>query len=70
MVGKEKYDKSDLDLLINKAIAGDRIAQNRLYEVLAPRMFPVCLRYSNNRDEAEEILQESFKMYEEKFPNG
>lgn len=64
MVGSEKYDKNDLELLINQAISGERIAQNRIYEMLAPRMFPVCLRYSNNRDEAEEILQESFiKMF-------
>lgn len=38
----------------------DRLSQSRLYAVLAPRLFPVCLRYSKSREEAEEILQEGF----------
>lgn len=64
MAGLEQYDKNDLELLIKKAISGDRIAQNGLYELLAPRMFPVCLRYATDHDEAQEILQESFiKMF-------
>jgi RNA polymerase sigma factor (sigma-70 family) len=28
--------------------------------MLAPKMYAVCLRYSKNREEAEEILQEGF----------
>jgi RNA polymerase sigma-70 factor (ECF subfamily) len=28
--------------------------------MLAPKMFVVCLRYSKNREEAEEVLQEGF----------
>ena len=64
MIEALKYDKEDLELLIKKAINSDRAAQNQLYELLAPRMFPVCLRYSNTREEAEEILQEGFiKMF-------
>jgi len=31
-----------------------------LYELLAPRLFVVCLRYSRSREEAEETLQEGF----------
>lgn len=38
----------------------DRLSQSRLYAALAPRLFPVCLRYSKSREEAEEILQEGF----------
>ncbi len=46
--------------LIQSCIEGDRQAQSRLYELFAPKMFAVCLRYSRNREEAEDILQEGF----------
>lgn len=38
----------------------DRISQSRLYETFAPKMLGVCLRYTENRQEAEEILHEGF----------
>ena len=46
--------------LIQDCIDGKRISQNQLYAFFAPRMFAVCLRYSKNREEGEEILQEGF----------
>lgn len=46
--------------LIQDCIAGNRLSQNQLYQLFAPRMFAVCLRYSKNREEAEEIEQEGF----------
>lgn len=39
---------------------GDRAAQKRLYDALAPKMFAVCLRYMGQRDLAEDILQDGF----------
>lgn len=39
---------------------GDRTAQKRLYDRLAPKMFAVCLRYMGDRDSAEDILQDGF----------
>lgn len=39
---------------------GDRAAQKRLYELLAPKMFPVCMRYIGDRVQAEDLLQEGF----------
>lgn len=47
-------------LLIKGCAAGDRAFQTRLYDLFAPVMFGVCMRYSKNREEAEEILQEGF----------
>lgn len=41
-------------------MAGERCAQNRLYSHFAPRLFMVCQRYANSREEAEDILQEGF----------
>ncbi len=50
----------NLEELILACIAGERLAQNRLYTLFAPRLFMVCQRYSNSRAEAEDILQEGF----------
>lgn len=49
-----------LEQLIEGCVNGHRQSQNRLYSILMPKMFGVCLRYSKNREEAEEILQEGF----------
>lgn len=46
--------------LIDLCIKGDRIAQRALYDRLASRMFPVCIRYVGDRTIAEDILQEGF----------
>ena len=55
----------ELRQLIEGCIIGRRQSQNRLYQLLAPKMFAVCLRYAGNRNEAEEILQEGFiKVFE------
>jgi RNA polymerase sigma-70 factor, ECF subfamily len=50
----------NLKELIEGCINGKRHSQNELYKLLAPKMFIVCQRYSKNRQEAEEILQEGF----------
>jgi len=46
--------------LIQDCIDGNRRSQGQLYEMFAPKMFSVCLRYSKNKEEAEEIVQEGF----------
>jgi RNA polymerase sigma factor (sigma-70 family) len=52
-------------LLIEGCARGDRFSQSRLYHLFNQKMFLVCLRYSRNREEAEEILQEGFmKVFE------
>ena len=50
----------NLEHLIGDCVSGIRHAQNRVYDLFAPKMLLVCLRYANDRDEAEEILQEGF----------
>lgn len=47
-------------LIIKGCLAGERAFQTKLYELFAPKMMGVCLRYARNREEAEEILQEGF----------
>lgn len=41
-------------------IQGQRRAQKAIFEAFAPAMLVVCMRYCNNRDEAEDVLQEAF----------
>lgn len=38
----------------------NRNAQKELYEQFAPKMMGVCLRYSNNRENAEDLLHDGF----------
>ncbi len=46
--------------LIDLCKKGDRIAQKAVYDRLAPKMFPVCLRYVSQRSVAEDMLQDGF----------
>ncbi len=39
---------------------GDRNAQKALFDLLAPRMYPVCIRYVGDREVAQDILQDGF----------
>ena len=53
--------KESIDFqLIKSCIKGDRGSQKALYDRLAPRMFPVCIRYVGDRMLAEDILQDGF----------
>jgi RNA polymerase sigma-70 factor (ECF subfamily) len=46
--------------LLRGCISGNRQAQNAFFAKYAPVLFPVCLRYAGNRQEAEDILLEGF----------
>ncbi len=46
--------------LIKSCIAGDRKMQEILYYRFSPKMYAVCLRYSNNADDAQDLLQDGF----------
>ncbi|MGD9558328.1 MAG: RNA polymerase sigma factor [Mangrovibacterium sp.] len=55
----------DLSRLIKDCAAGKSKAQARLYQLYAPRMYGVCLRYSKGAAEAEDNLQDGFiKIFE------
>ena len=45
---------------INACIRKESWAQKKLYEDYYPSMMPLCLRYSNNREDALDILHEGF----------
>jgi len=50
------FDKS----LIEKLKKNDRKAQETFYRFFAPKMFGVCMRFSTDSDDAEDIMQEGF----------
>ncbi len=61
----EKNTIPNLEQLINGCLRANRTAQHHLYALLAPKMFVVCQRYSLNREDAEDGLQEGFiKVFE------
>lgn len=63
MSEKSNYNISETDL-IRGCIAGDRRMQEELYRRFSPKMYAVCLRYANNADDAQDLLQEGFiKVY-------
>ncbi|MEM8886884.1 MAG: RNA polymerase sigma factor [Bacteroidota bacterium] len=46
--------------LLKACLEGNDIALRKLYETHKVRLFMICLRYSRDRSEAEDILQEGF----------
>ena len=49
-----------LDKLIIDCANRDPLAQEQIYRLFAGKMFALCLKYSNNREEAEDNLQDGF----------
>lgn len=46
--------------LIRECISENPLAQKELYERYAPKMYPLCLQYANDEEEAKDVLQEGF----------
>jgi RNA polymerase sigma factor (sigma-70 family) len=46
--------------IIEQSKVADTRAQQQLYQLYAKAMFNICYRMMNNREEAEDMLQESF----------
>ena len=51
---------SDIENIIRNCQKGQRKAQKELYEQFAPKMMGVCLYYTSDRHEAEDVLHEGF----------
>ncbi|GAP69165.1 RNA polymerase sigma factor, sigma-70 family [Bacteroidales bacterium 6E] len=50
----------DIRDIIDACISGDNRAHEKLYRMLAPKMYGVCLRYAKDADEAKDNLQDGF----------
>src|SRR5450631_3687215 len=61
MIAKElNISAKELQGLINGCLVKNRSCQHKIYTVYGPVMMALCLRYSKNREEAEEVLQDGF----------
>lgn len=50
----------DFDKIIEGCKKNDRKAQKELYDVYAPVLYGICLRYGSDKAEADDILQDGF----------
>lgn len=50
----------DLEQIIDKCKKGDNKAAEKIYKLFSARMFAICVRFSKDRSEAEDILQDGF----------
>jgi RNA polymerase sigma-70 factor (ECF subfamily) len=53
-------DPGEIDQLLSRVALADRAAFDALYQRTAPRLFGVALRILNDRNDAEDVVQESF----------
>lgn len=51
---------SELQSLFDRCKKGEARAQRELYDLFKNRLMGLCRRYTRNREEAEDVLQESF----------
>jgi RNA polymerase sigma-70 factor (ECF subfamily) len=52
--------------LLRQCIAGDRKAQQGLYDLFAPTVYAICMRYMGNSDDAKDMLQETMVKFYQK----
>jgi RNA polymerase sigma-70 factor (ECF subfamily) len=45
---------------LQACLQGDRLAQKHFFDCFKGKMFALCLRYTNSREDAEDVLQEGF----------
>lgn len=57
--------KIDNEQLVKKCLEKDPLAQKQLFDFFSRKMMGVCLRYSQNEEEAQDVLQMGFiKVFE------
>ncbi len=54
--------------LVKECVSGNSVAQKKFYDLFAKKMMGVCMRYTNNYDEAQDVLQEGFIKIFNKLP--
>lgn len=57
-------DMDEIKEIIDGCIRGEKRAQDRLYKKFSSLLFGICLRYTKNKMEAQDVLQDVFvKIY-------
>lgn len=52
--------KTDISKIVKGCIDGNREMQKFLYDTTSPKLFTICLRYSSDYNEAQDMLQEGY----------
>jgi len=52
--------KEQLDIIIAGCVKNSRVSQEKLFKLFYGKLMVVCQRYTNDRDSAQDILQEGF----------
>jgi RNA polymerase sigma factor (sigma-70 family) len=60
LVKRDDIIVKDLKDLIQGCLAKDRTSQKKIYDLYGSSMMGLCMRYCQNREEAEEVLQDGF----------
>lgn len=60
MVGHISLHQRASQDILEACIKGNTHSQKILYDIFAPTMFGICLRYANDFHQAEDLLQEGF----------
>jgi RNA polymerase sigma-70 factor, ECF subfamily len=55
--------------LVKECVSGSSVAQKKFYDMFARKMMGVCLRYTNNYEEAQDVLQDAFVKIYNKLPD-
>ncbi len=60
LVATYPVERADPTLLVERCLAGDRRAQQEIYQRYAKAMFNVTMRIVNNYAEAQDVMQDAF----------
>jgi RNA polymerase sigma factor (sigma-70 family) len=52
--------ENSLNRIWEGCLRNERKQQELLYKVMSPKMMAVCMRYVNDKDEAQDVMQEGF----------
>lgn len=52
--------KESIEHYIQKCIENDRGGQQKIYQLFAPVLYGLCLKYMKNEDDAKDVFQEAF----------
>lgn len=55
--------------LVKECVSGSSVAQKKFYDLFAKKMMGVCLRYTNDYEEAQDVLQDGFIKIFNKLPD-
>lgn len=58
--GKKEQQQEEILHTIKGCLNNERAAQKKLYDIVAPHLYPIAKRYSSNEDDAQHIFNQAF----------